>query len=34
MKKTSNGMELAIPVAAITNKGKCQRTTDESDEED
>jgi hypothetical protein len=34
MKKTLKGMELAIPIAAITKKGKCQRTADESDEED
>jgi hypothetical protein len=33
-KKTSKGMELAIPIAAITKKGKRQRTTDNSDEED
>jgi hypothetical protein len=33
-KKTSKGMELATPVVAITKKGKRQRTTDESYEED
>jgi hypothetical protein len=33
-KKTSKGMELATPVAAIAKKGKCQRTEDESDEEE
>jgi hypothetical protein len=33
-KKTLKGMELAIPIAAITKKGKSQRTADESDEED
>jgi hypothetical protein len=34
IKKTSKGTELATPVAAITKKGKCQRTQDESDRED
>jgi hypothetical protein len=34
MKKTSKGIELATPVAAITKKGKCQRTKDESDGDD
>jgi inner membrane protein involved in colicin E2 resistance len=33
-KKTSKSTELATPVAAITKKGKRQRTEDESDGED
>jgi hypothetical protein len=34
MDKTSKGTDLATPIAAITNKGKRQRTAEESDEED
>jgi hypothetical protein len=34
MKKTSKGMALATPIAAITKKGKHQRTEEQSDEED
>jgi hypothetical protein len=33
-KKTSKGMELAIPVTALMNKGKRQRMEDESDKDD
>jgi hypothetical protein len=34
MKKTSKGTGLATAIAAITKKGKCQRTEYESDEEE